>query len=259
MRRATQEIRSLNATLEQQVRQRTLHLERANKNLEAFTYSVAHDLRTPLRGIGGFAEALTEDYGDQLDETGRDYAARVQAGCVRMAALIDDLLHLSRVTRAEMNLQDVDLSAVVTAICDQLRARDPGRQVLGDRARRHPGHRGPLPDPGRAGEPARQRLEVHRRPRGRRIEFGTPRKRRRPRVLRARQRGRLRHGLRRASCSRRSSGSTTPASSPAPASGSPPSQRIVAPSRRPDLGRGGRQSGATFYFTLQEGPGGPTP
>ena len=129
MRRAAEEIRALNATLEQQVQQRTVHLERANKNLEAFTYSVAHDLRTPLRGISGFAEALAEDYGDRLDETGREYAARVQAGCARMATLIDDLLHLSRVTRAEMNLQDVDLSAEVTAICDQLRARDPGRQV----------------------------------------------------------------------------------------------------------------------------------
>ena len=95
----------------------------------AFTYSVAHDLRTPLRGISGFAEALREDYGDRLDEPGRDYADRIQAGCTRMAALIDDLLHLSQVTRAEMNLQDVDLSAEVTAVCDLLRARDPGRQV----------------------------------------------------------------------------------------------------------------------------------
>ena len=129
MRRSAEEIRVLNATLERQVHQRTVHLERANKDLEAFTYSVAHDLRTPLRGISGFAEALVEDYGDRLDETGREYAARVQAGCTRMATLIDDLLHLSRVTRAEMNLQDVDLSAEVTAICDQLRARDPGRQV----------------------------------------------------------------------------------------------------------------------------------
>ena len=127
--RSAEEIRALNATLEQQVQQRTMHLERANQNLEAFTYSVAHDLRTPLRGISGFAEALAEDYGDRLDETGLDYAARVQAGCVRMATLIDDLLHLSRVTRAEMSLQDVDLSAEVTAICDQLRARDPGRRV----------------------------------------------------------------------------------------------------------------------------------
>ena len=129
MRRVAGEVRVLNATLEQQVQERTIHLERANKSLAAFTYSVAHDLRTPLRGISGFAEALAEDYGDRLDETGREYAARVQAGCARMATLIDDLLHLSQVTRAEMKLQDVDLSAEVTAICDQLRARDPGRRV----------------------------------------------------------------------------------------------------------------------------------
>ena len=104
-------------------------LRRTNQNLQSFSYSLAHDLRTPLRAISGFAEALAEDYGDQLDETGREYAGRVQVGCVRMAALIDDLLHLAQVARAEMNLQDVDLSAEVTAICDQLRARDPGRQV----------------------------------------------------------------------------------------------------------------------------------
>ena len=75
LRRATKEIVSLNANLEQQVQHRTIHLERANKNLEAFAYSVAHDLRTPLRGISGFAEALADDYGDRLDETGREYAA----------------------------------------------------------------------------------------------------------------------------------------------------------------------------------------
>jgi light-regulated signal transduction histidine kinase (bacteriophytochrome) len=129
LRRAGEEILSLNADLEQQVQRRTIHLERANKNLEAFAYSIAHDLRTPLRGISGFADALAEDYGDRLDETGRDYAGRVQAGCVRMATLIDDLLDLSQVTRAKMHLQDVDLSAEVTASCDRLRARDPGRQV----------------------------------------------------------------------------------------------------------------------------------
>ncbi len=65
---------ALNATLGQRVQQRTMHLEQANKNLEAFTYSVAHDLRTPLRGISGFAEVLRDDYGDRLDATGRDYA-----------------------------------------------------------------------------------------------------------------------------------------------------------------------------------------
>ena len=129
LRRATKEIRSLNANLEQQVQQRTIHLERANKNLEAFAYSIAHDLRTPLRGISGFATALVEDYGDRLDETGREYAGRVEAGCARMSTLIDDLLHLSQVTQVTMHLQDVDLSAEVTASCDQLRARDPGRQV----------------------------------------------------------------------------------------------------------------------------------
>jgi light-regulated signal transduction histidine kinase (bacteriophytochrome) len=129
LRRAGEEIRSLNANLEQQVRNRTIHLERANKYLEAFAYSIAHDLRTPLRGISGFAEVLAEDYGDRLDETGREYVGRIEAGCARMATLLDALLHLSQVSRAEMNLQDVDLSAEVTAICGQLRARDPGRQV----------------------------------------------------------------------------------------------------------------------------------
>ena len=129
LRRASTEIRSLNANLEQQVQQRTIHLERANRELEAFAYSIAHDLRTPLRGMSGFAEALVEDYGDRLDETGREYAGRVEAGCARMSGLIDDLLHLSQVSRAELSLQDVDLSAEVTASCDRLRAGDPGREV----------------------------------------------------------------------------------------------------------------------------------
>jgi PAS domain S-box-containing protein len=129
MRRAAEQIRSLNATLEQQVQQRTIHLERANKSLEAFTYSIAHDLRTPLRGISGFAEVLLEDYGDRLDEAGRGYARRIQAGGVQIGHLIDDLLHLLRVTQAEMDIQDVDLTVEVNAVCDQLAARDPGRQV----------------------------------------------------------------------------------------------------------------------------------
>jgi PAS domain S-box-containing protein len=128
LRRAL-EIRALNTTLERRVRQRTVHLERANKHLAAFTYSAAHDLRTPLRGISGFAEALVEEYGDRLDETGREYAGRIQAASGQMATVLDDQLDLSRVSRAEMNLQDVDLSVEVTAICGQLRARDPGRQV----------------------------------------------------------------------------------------------------------------------------------
>jgi PAS domain S-box-containing protein len=124
-----EEVRELNAALEERVQERTVYLERANKNLAAFTYSAAHDLRTPLRGISGFAEVLLDEYGDRLEETGRGYAGRIQEASQQMAARLDALLHLSQVSRAGMYLQDVDLSAEVTAICDQLRARDPGRRV----------------------------------------------------------------------------------------------------------------------------------
>jgi PAS domain S-box-containing protein len=127
--RQAHEVRALNATLEQRVRQRTVRLERANKNLAAFTYSAAHDLRTPLRALSGFAEVLVEEYGDRLDEKGRGYAELIQQATEHTAALLDDLLHLSQVSRTQMNLQDVDLSAEVTAACGQLRTRDPGRQV----------------------------------------------------------------------------------------------------------------------------------
>ncbi len=127
--RVAKEVRALNATLEQRVRQRTVHLERANKNLAAFTYSAAHDLRTPLRALSGFAEVLVEEYGDRLEDAGRGYAGRIQAASGQMGSVLDDLLHLSRVSRAQMNLQDVDLSAEVTSVCGQLRTRDPGRRV----------------------------------------------------------------------------------------------------------------------------------
>jgi light-regulated signal transduction histidine kinase (bacteriophytochrome) len=127
--RRADEILALNATLEQRVHQRTVHLERANKNLAAFTYSAAHDLRTPLRGISGFAETLAEEYGGRLDETGRGYTGRIIAASGHMAAVLDGLVRLSQVSAAEMCLRDVDLSAEVTAICDLLRARDPGCHV----------------------------------------------------------------------------------------------------------------------------------
>jgi PAS domain S-box-containing protein len=123
------EIQALNATLEQRVQQRTVHLERANKNLAAFTYTAAHELRTPLRGISGFAEALAEEYGDRLDDTGRGYAGRIQAASGHMAAVLDDVLQLAGVSSAEINLRDVDLSAEVTTICDELQTRDPSRRV----------------------------------------------------------------------------------------------------------------------------------
>jgi PAS domain S-box-containing protein len=128
-RRAEAEVRTLNAELEARVVRRTAELERVNKNLEAFTYSVAHDLRTPLRALSGFSAALVEDYGDRLDETGRGYAGSIMAASERMAVLIDDLLVLSRVSRAGMNLEPVDLSAEAAAIAGELRSGDPGRQV----------------------------------------------------------------------------------------------------------------------------------
>jgi signal transduction histidine kinase len=126
---AEEEVRRLNAELEVRVARRTAELERANKNLEAFTHSVAHDLRTPLRALSGFSDALVEDYADRLDETGRGYAGSIKAASERMAALIDDLLLLSWVSQAGMNLQPVDLSAEAAVIAGELQARDPGRTV----------------------------------------------------------------------------------------------------------------------------------
>jgi PAS domain S-box-containing protein len=128
-RAAEAEVRTLTAELEGRVEQRTAELELSNKNLRAFSYSIAHDLRTPLRGLNGFSEALLEDYGELLGETGRGYANRIQAASERMGAIIDDLLRLSQVTHADMNLVPVDLSAEVAAIADSLRAADPGRLV----------------------------------------------------------------------------------------------------------------------------------
>ena len=119
---AQAEIRTLNE-------QRTAELVVANKNLEAFTYSVAHDLRSPLRALSGYSEALIEDYGDRLDETARWYVERIQAGTERMGALIDDLLNLSQVSRAELVLGPFDLSTEVAAIAGELQAREPGRRV----------------------------------------------------------------------------------------------------------------------------------
>ena len=117
------------ARLERERREYAAQLEAANRELEAFSYSVSHDLRAPLRSIDGFSQALLEDYADRLDEQGRDYLGRVRAASQRMAELIDDLLHLARVTRAELRPETVDLSALAEAIADQLRHSDPGRRV----------------------------------------------------------------------------------------------------------------------------------
>jgi PAS domain S-box-containing protein len=128
-RHAEAEVRALNADLEARVTERTAELELANENLESFSYSVSHDLRAPLRSLSGFSDALVEEYGEQLDDTARGYIGRIRAASERMATLIDDLLQLARVSRAEMNLSSVDLSAEVAAIAAELQSREPGRHV----------------------------------------------------------------------------------------------------------------------------------
>jgi len=104
-------------------------LEQVNKELEAFNYSVSHDLRTPLRSIDGFSQALLEDYADRLDEAGKDYLRRVRSATQRMGQLIDDLLNLSRLSRAEMNFRKVDLSKLVREIAAELKKNEPERTV----------------------------------------------------------------------------------------------------------------------------------
>ncbi len=126
---AENEIRQLNATLEQRVRERTAQLESANKELESFAYSVSHDLRAPLRGIDGWSLALAEDYADQLDEKACQYIHLVRSETQRMGQLIDDLLRLSRLSLSEMMVGWVDLSAKARAIAERLQAAQPERQV----------------------------------------------------------------------------------------------------------------------------------
>jgi PAS domain S-box-containing protein len=123
------ERQALNAELEQRVAARTAELAAVNQELEAFSYSVSHDLRAPLRAIDGFAQALADEHGAALPDSGRHFLDRVRAGARHMSQLIDDLLELAHVSRADMRRQEVDLSALAKDIITELRRKDPQRRV----------------------------------------------------------------------------------------------------------------------------------
>jgi PAS domain S-box-containing protein len=123
--KAEENLRALNES----ERRHAMELEVVNKELEAFSYSVSHDLRAPLRSIVGFSSALMEDYADKLDQQGIGHLARIRAATQRMAQLIDDLIKLAYVTRSEMHTEQVDLSALANVVLAECRKAEPNRQV----------------------------------------------------------------------------------------------------------------------------------
>jgi light-regulated signal transduction histidine kinase (bacteriophytochrome) len=123
------EMQRLNEELEQRVQQRTQELQVANSELEAFSYSVSHDLRAPLRAIHGFSSLVEKQYAGQIDEPGRDMLRRVGAGVNKMGALIDDLLRLSRISRQVMRIQPADLSTLAWEVVGELQDAAPERKI----------------------------------------------------------------------------------------------------------------------------------
>lgn len=129
LREAQQALERLNADLDQRVTERTRALQNLNKELESFTYSVSHDLRTPLRSIEGFAALLLETEAGQLSEQGRSSLQRIQSNAGRMGALITDLLSMAQHSRGQIDLQRVDLGALAQAVASELQRGEPTRRA----------------------------------------------------------------------------------------------------------------------------------
>ncbi len=126
---AEHELVKLNEELDQRVKQRTAQLEAANRELEAFSYSVSHDLRAPLVRIDGFSQLLLDCHADDLNDEARHYIKRIRSSVLLMSQLIDDLLDLSRVTRTQMDIREVDLSKIAKQIIHNLQEAEPTRKV----------------------------------------------------------------------------------------------------------------------------------
>ncbi len=119
-----------NQELDQRVKARTRELEEANREHKAFAYAISHDLRAPLRTLSGFSEALYEDYGEQLDDTARDYLTRIKNGAQTMGELIEGLLKLSRISQVEIKDEPLDLSRLCEEVVDELRRQEPQRDIV---------------------------------------------------------------------------------------------------------------------------------
>lgn len=127
---AQHDLAQLNRELEHRVEVRTRELKQANEELMRFSHTVSHDLRTPLRTMSGFALALGEDYGDKLDDEGRDYLRRIQEAGIRSDQMIDGLMALAKISQAELTHEDVDFSGMASSVLSQLKKRYPDRTVV---------------------------------------------------------------------------------------------------------------------------------